>query len=405
MILEDSFPPDIRVEKEAGVLNQRNHQLYLLCREGGDPPTPEQSLLFAGIHRLPPDNPELFRKRSLEVLHQWATGRIQEWDAAILQFIEDHRLEAVHVHDLPLAGSALMAARKAGIPAIVDLHEIYPEMIRFTLSSEESPLGLKQRLRFGLLSPRWWAHFERKVVEEANRIIVVIEESKQRLIGMGVREEKVFVVSNVTDIDEFRTRADQVPPMEKDAFAVCYVGGVDNPNRGLHQLVHAWPLVLEEIPGAELWIVGDGWIRPSVEELVRSKGLEQAIKFEGQVPFGRIASYIKGADIAIIPHVVNEHTNNTIPHKLFQYLALGKIVVSSDIKPIRRVLNDTGLGVIASEWTPKGFATAITEAFRLRQSQTATPDKSLKILKEKYGFQALADSLLRLYDGLDVDRK
>jgi glycosyltransferase involved in cell wall biosynthesis len=400
MVLENPFPPDIRVEKEMIALKRRNHELFLLCRGTAGQALGELSPL-ACIVRLPPAHQSIV-KRCFNIAHQWITSRNKEWESAILRFIKDKGIEAVHVHDLPLASSAISAARKTGIPVVVDLHEIYPEMVRSILSFREAPIGISRRLWFSLLSPRWWGGVERKVVRDADRVVVVIEESKRRLIEMGITEEKVFVVTNVTDIDEFTQQASTVQPVKKSAFTVCYVGGVDGANRGLHNLVKAWPLVLKKIPDAVLWIVGDGWVRSYLEGFVRSRDLEISIRFEGQVPFKKVAAYISAADVTIIPHVVNEHTNNTIPHKLFQYLALGKIVVTSDIKPIRRILEDTGSGVVVNEWTPEGFASAIVKSFEVLQSGAHSPNKQIQVLREKYGFQTMVDSLLGLYKGLEA---
>jgi len=400
MILENPFPPDIRVEKEMLALKKGGHELFLLCRNKGNQLS-EELWTLANIVRLPEEIHKSFVPRSIDIGFQWLTGKNKEWQKAIEKYIIDKRIEAVHVHDLPLALSTIAAAKKNGIPAVVDLHEIYPEMVKFTLlSAKDEPLGIKKRMMFFLLSPRWWEKIEKKVVREADHVVVVIEESKQRLIKMGIIEKKISVVLNATDIDSFLQTALKVKQIEKKGFTLCYVGGVDNPNRGLYNLIKAWKLVLEKIPGAMLWIVGDGEIRPVLEDAVCSLKLEGSIKFEGQVPFDQVSAYIKSADATIIPHVVNEHTNNTIPHKLFQYIALGKIVVASDITPIRRILEDTGAGVIASEWSPEGFAEAIWKVHEILKSGKHDPEKQLRVLRSKYGFQTMVDGLRDLYEGL-----
>jgi glycosyltransferase involved in cell wall biosynthesis len=106
-------------------------------------------------------------------------------------------------------------------------------------------------------------------------------------------------------------------------------------------------------------------------------------------------------DVAVIPHIINEHTNHTIPHKLFQYVALGKLVVASNIVPIQRILEDTGAGIMVEEWSPQGFADAIARAHAILQSGEHDPSRQEAILKRKYGFEAVSKPLLELYKGLE----
>jgi phosphatidylinositol alpha-1,6-mannosyltransferase len=53
--------------------------------------------------------------------------------------------------------------------------------------------------------------------------------------------------------------------------------------KGHREVVSAWPLVLERMPTAELWIAGDGDLRKDLEKGVRSHGLADRVRFFGQV--------------------------------------------------------------------------------------------------------------------------
>jgi phosphatidylinositol alpha-1,6-mannosyltransferase len=53
--------------------------------------------------------------------------------------------------------------------------------------------------------------------------------------------------------------------------------------KGHRELITAWPLVLQRIPNAELWVAGDGDLRSDLERSVREQGLERQIRFFGRV--------------------------------------------------------------------------------------------------------------------------
>lgn len=70
-----------------------------------------------------------------------------------------------------------------------------------------------------------------------------------------------------------------------DATAVLMIGRMlrSEDYKGHKELIHAWPGVLRCIPEAELWIAGDGDLRPDLEFIVSRLGLHQKVRFWGLV--------------------------------------------------------------------------------------------------------------------------
>jgi phosphatidylinositol alpha-1,6-mannosyltransferase len=53
--------------------------------------------------------------------------------------------------------------------------------------------------------------------------------------------------------------------------------------KGHREMIAAWPRVLQSIPDAELWIVGDGGLRSDLEHLATQHGLQGRVRFWGSV--------------------------------------------------------------------------------------------------------------------------
>jgi len=53
--------------------------------------------------------------------------------------------------------------------------------------------------------------------------------------------------------------------------------------KGHRELIRTWPLVRARIPHAQLWIAGDGDLRPDLERLVHEQNLGDAVQFFGHV--------------------------------------------------------------------------------------------------------------------------
>lgn len=53
--------------------------------------------------------------------------------------------------------------------------------------------------------------------------------------------------------------------------------------KGHRELIECWPHVLKRVPNAELWIAGDGNLRPELQRIADQRGLCQRIRFFGRI--------------------------------------------------------------------------------------------------------------------------
>jgi phosphatidylinositol alpha-1,6-mannosyltransferase len=53
--------------------------------------------------------------------------------------------------------------------------------------------------------------------------------------------------------------------------------------KGHKEVIGAWPLLLRSLPDAELWIAGDGDLRPELEQLAGSLGVQDRVRFHGHI--------------------------------------------------------------------------------------------------------------------------
>ena len=75
-------------------------------------------------------------------------------------------------------------------------------------------------------------------------------------------------------------------------------------------------------------VVMVGPIQPEVEAEARAV---EGVRWVGFVPHTELADVLRGFDVCILPHVVNELRRNANPLKVWEYLATGKPFVSVDL--------------------------------------------------------------------------
>ncbi len=84
----------------------------------------------------------------------------------------------------------------------------------------------------------------------------------------------------------------------------------------------------------------------------------------GQQAHGDLARYIRTFDVGIVPYVKSDYTRTVVPVKINEYLALGKPVVSTDLRPVV-AFNDLHRILLTAENTPDAFLSTIETALRL----------------------------------------
>jgi glycosyltransferase involved in cell wall biosynthesis len=98
---------------------------------------------------------------------------------------------------------------------------------------------------------------------------------------------------------------------------------------------------------------------------------------------------------SIIPHEKSNHTDTTIPHKLFQYLYANRYVLVSDCVPLIRIIKETKGGDVYCYNSHEELAIKLKEA----QANKRELETSELILK-KYNWQVDEKKLIQLYEDL-----
>ena len=386
MLLQSDYPSDIRVQKEIRALTGCGYRLYLLCNNGTLRPA-EESLDGATVRRL--------------AALKWLPAGIRKalrlplffnpvWIFYLWYAVRKYRVDCLHVHDLPLVLSAIWVGKLNKLPVVYDMHENYPAAMEVWYRRDLQHLVLKNY--------RLARTLDRFCLSRVERIIVVVDEQKDNLIAQGIPADKITVVGNTVDVDTFFSfQLDStVIQRYRDNFVILYVGSfaVD---RGLETPIHAMTLLREKLPAVKLLYVGDGKNRKALEKSVVERGLEDCVEFVGWVNFELVSSYVHASRVCIIPQPSNPANDTTIPHKLFQYMAVGKPVVTSDAKPIERVVRECGCGLSFKSTSFRDFADTIV---KISGKENEFGTNGQRAVREKYNWKATSKALLGLYKGV-----
>jgi glycosyltransferase involved in cell wall biosynthesis len=405
MILDQPFPPDARVEREAVALVQAGYEVHILCPLTPQHPEPEAYYRGIYVHRVNPD--EVTTGGFFNLRYQgWFRNLVQRvfaidprWMTLIQRFIQQYQPHGLHAHDLKVLPATLHAARRCRIPVIADLHENYPALMALLKGKYDdgspNPARAQQQHRL-------WDAIESRALEQCTEIITVIEAARQRLIEKGVDPQRITVVPNTVDDEKFLAVSPDPGRLRalRPYFVLTYVGHVNGPHRGLQTVLHAMARLTDVMP--DLRFVAAGESRDAYLNDLQSEAealrLTDRILWTGQLDETEFVDYITASDICICPHLANDHTNATFPNKLYLYHLFGKPVIASDCKPIQAYIAETEGGVVFSSGDADALAQQILTLYQNAPMRKQLGEAGREAVLERYRWAHCRATLLGVYE-------
>jgi glycosyltransferase involved in cell wall biosynthesis len=195
---------------------------------------------------------------------------------------------------------------------------------------------------------------ERVSLRHADLVVTVSQALVEQAVGLGAARERVLFYPNgidarVFDPDRFtsedrqHTRAQLGVP--ESATLCTFVGtfgnwhGTDVLATAIRRLVDEERAWLERLRVHFLY-VGDGALAPKVRSILGGDGCAPFVTLAGTRPQDETPRTLAASDVLLSPHVPNPDGTPFFgsPTKLFEYMAMAKPIVASDLDQIGWVL-------------------------------------------------------------------
>lgn len=383
MVLDHEFPPDIRVENEINSLTKAGHDIHLVCLTGQSKSFHEK---FGKLH--------IYRKPISNFVYKSSVGILKFpfyfnfWRKFINEVAKNENIDAIHIHDLPLAKIGFEFSQKQNIPFILDLHENWPSLLE---TSEHANTFLGKLISTNIQ----WRKYEKEYCLKADYIVTVVDEMKKRICNLGVTAEKVIVLSNTFNLDNIFELSYQV----KNSKIVLYYAGGINKHRGLQIIIKGLKYIIPHNKDIIVWIVGTGKYLNTLQKIVSEENLTDYVKFYGQKPFNETLELLSKCDIALIPHLKSEQTDNSSPNKLYQYMYFQKPVIVSNCESLERIVNETSCGTVYQFDNPSSFAESAIKMINSGLLETYGKNGRTEVMK-KYNWDKSAVPFVSMYNSL-----
>jgi glycosyltransferase involved in cell wall biosynthesis len=190
----------------------------------------------------------------------------------------------------------------------------------------------------------------------AEAIVVMAKSLGRSLEALGVPSARIAFVPNGIDRARFFPRA-RATASDTDARVALFIGRLE-PQKGLGDLLDAWPLVRTAMPHATLRLVGSGPLE------ARARATE-GVDVVGPLAHDAIPAELHRADLFVLPSWAEG-----MPNVVLEALACGRPVVGTRVGGIPDALADERAGTLVSPKDPR----ALAEAIRARLEAPFDPD-------------------------------
>lgn len=340
VVLDNEFDNDHRVQKQVRLLLQNGHEVFVLCFDFGNKYKSYKNPVVSRI------SIKKKQKDALVILNTNFPFYETLWAKHIKKWIIQHKLEAIHAHDLYMAKPSKNAINKSGIPIplTLDLHENYPYAIN---SYQWATKGIRKYI----VSPKKWHKKEAKYLKLADNIVVLSKPFKKDLQAKYtfLQNTPFFVHPNMPDLESFENfEANDFKVDFSSNKPTLFYFGVVAKRRGIIDLLNWLIKILEDGLSFHTLIIGptDKADSQEFQALLSNSILKDKITYIAWADVKYLPAYLNKIDVGLAPFEVNPQHDSGVANKLYQYM-YGEIpILATACKAQKKLIEDANCGII-----------------------------------------------------------
>jgi glycosyltransferase involved in cell wall biosynthesis len=255
-------------------------------------------------------------------------------------------------------------------PIIAVFHDIYGPS--FSLKEKGLLKGLIRSLAEGIVL---------KLNYDA--VLTVSESTKRKLVQANVDEDKIKVVGVGVDLEKI----DLAKTTKSNKPTIIYVGRLVKLKQ-VDQLIIAFKKVIEQVPDAELFIVGSGALKDELHKLVDRAGLSSKVYFKGFLFEKEKFHLIWESHLLVQPSAMEG-----LGIVLVEAMACQTPVIAINKYGPKEVVTNGENGFLVPPNDVNRLASKIIEIIKDREKAEAMGRKGRALVKERYTWERVVEKV------------
>ena len=316
----------------------------------------------------------------------------------ILEVIAIEKPQVIHAHSPALNGlAALRAAKQSGLPVVYEIRAFWED------AAVDHGYCKEGDIRYRLTRA-----METYVVKRAHAVTTICEGLRSDLINRGFDSNKLTVIANAVNIEQFEVITGQDKTNNNDLLESLTLPHCDvlgflgsfYAYEGLDLVIDAMPAILESNSKARLLLVGGGPQDSALKAQVKALGLQEKVIFTGRVPHADVGKYYSIVDLLVYPRKSMRLTHLVTPLKPLEAMAQGKAVIASDVGGHKELISDNVTGFLFSAGDSQELAKRLIELLADKDKLNSVTSAGRAYVENVRNWQNSVRNYLPIYNAL-----
>lgn len=293
---------------------------------------------------------------------------------------ERRSYQVIHVHIMKTMAFVSAVVGKALGKRVVLKVSGYDELDHGSLNPEHARRAYYRLLNWGC--------------RKADVVIAISRRTENRLRACGYRDEQIVYLPNGIDTSRFSPSVDVLAQRRRLGIDGSHLGvfvGRFVQEKGIPDLLKAWSIVRRQVPDSHLWLVGDGYLRSTLEETVRQDAeLSRSVHFTGDV--ADVEKYLAASDCYVAASLT-EGLSNT----MLEAMAAGLPVICTNVSGAEDMVCNGENGFLVPIGQPEKLAERLIEVFSDSERARKMGQKSRETALRLFDLNRVIDRYEHIY--------
>lgn len=311
----------------------------------------------------------------------------------ILEVAEIEKPDIIHAHSPVLnVIPAIWAARKFGVPVVYEIRAFWED------AAVDHGTTTEGSLRYNLT--KW---IETMVCKKVDHVGILCNGLKNDLVSRGIPADKITPIFNGVNPDDFQPcAADDEYLRAWNLGGKKVIGFIGSFYRyeGLDLLVKSFARIADENSDAVLLLVGGGEMEAELKELIAAYKLSDRVVMPGRIPHERVPGVYAMVDILAYPRYSMRLTELVTPLKPLEAMAMGKVLVASDVGGHKELISDGQTGVLFKAGDEKALADSLNQLLADPQKRDTLQQQGMAWVREHHTWERTTEVYKTIYERL-----
>jgi len=302
--------------------------------------------------------------------------------------------DVLHAHSPALNGlAALPVARRFRLPLVYEVRAFWEDAAVDHGTTREG--SLRYRLTKAL---------ETHVLQRANAVTCICEGLRNDIIGRGISAEKVTVIPNAVNVEQFSLGGESDPVLKTQlglngSQVLGFIGSF-YAYEGLALLLEALPELLKQTPDVRVLLVGGGPQEQALQAQAKALEIADRVVFTGRVPHAEVNRYYDLIDVLVYPRLSMRLTELVTPLKPLEAMAQGRLFIASDVGGHHELIRNGETGILFRAGDTGDLTAKALELLAHPERWPALKANGRRFVEEERTWPNSVERYTRIYDAL-----